>query len=57
MIIKQEKKYHTSTQIMATPVLKEEEAKKVIEDSKRVASDKSINGAKKLAEQFKNMIQ
>jgi len=26
---------------MATPVLKGEEAKKIIEDSKRVASDKS----------------
>lgn len=46
-----------ATQIMATPILKGDEARKVLKESKRVASDKSKNGAKKLAEKFEKMVR
>lgn len=46
-----------ATQIMATPVLRGAEARKVLEESKRVASNKSKNGAKKLAERFEKMVR
>lgn len=45
------------TQIMATPILKGDEAQKVLKESMRVASDKSKNGVKKLAEKFEKMVR
>lgn len=45
------------TQIAPTPIIRGEEARKVLEESKRKPSEKSKNGARILTEMFKDMVK
>lgn len=46
-----------ATQIAATPILRGEQARKVLEEIKRVRSEQAKSNAKKLAEYFSKIEQ
>ena len=46
-----------ATQIAATPIIKGKEAVKILKEANRVPSEKSENGAKKLAVIFEKMMK
>lgn len=46
-----------ATQIAATPIIKGPDAYRILSESQRKTSEKAKAGAKKLEEQFKDMIK